>query len=323
MEFGKVTGVDKPVSRLVHGTIMLSVKELEKGFELLDAVYAAGCRCWDSAHLYADGDSERVLGRWSETRKNRDEIVILTKGCHHTPDRRRVTPFDLTSELYDSLARLRTDYIDIYLLHRDDPTVAVGPIVETLNEHRAAGRIHAFGGSNWETSRIEEANEYADKHSLVPFAVSSPNFGLAEQAEEPWENCVTISGPGKAADRAWYAKNKMPLFPWSSMGQGFFSGRISRANWEAVKKDFPKPVERSYAHDSNFQRLDRVEELAREKGMSVPQVALAWVVQQPGLDVFALIGTFTGAEFSENLKALEVKLTAAEMEWIDLRRDDH
>ena len=322
MEFGNVTGVDKPISRLVHGTIMLGGEELEKGFELLDAVFAAGCRCWDSAHLYGGGESERVLGQWSEARGNRDEIVILTKGCHHTSDHRRVTPFDLTSELHDSLARLHTDYIDIYVLHRDDPNVAVGPMVETLNEHRAAGRIHAFGGSNWKPNRIEEANEYADKHSLVPFAVSSPNFGLAEQAEEPWKDCVTISGPQNAADRAWYAENKMPLFPWSSMGQGFFSGRISRANWETVKEDFPEPVERSYAHESNFQRLDRVGELAREKGMSVPQVALAWVVQQPGLDVFALVGTFTGAEFSENLKALEVKLTAAEMEWLDLRRDD-
>ena len=82
-----------------------------------------------------------------------------------------MTPFDLTSELYDSLARLHTDYIDIYVLHRDDPNVEVGPIVETLNEHHAAGRIHAFGGSNWETARIEEANEYADKHSLAPSSV--------------------------------------------------------------------------------------------------------------------------------------------------------
>ncbi len=320
MKFGKVTGLEKPVSRLVHGTIMLSSEEVEKGFELLDAVYAAGCRCWDSAHIYGGGDCERVLGQWSEARGNREGIVVLTKGCHHTSDRRRVTPYDLTSELFDSLARLRTDYIDIYVLHRDDPNVSVGPIVETLNEHHAAGRIRAFGGSNWETRRIAEANEYADKHSMVPFAVSSPNFSLAEQFDEPWPDCVTISGSQKAADRAWYAKERMPLFCWSSMGQGFFSGRISRANWESAKENFPEPVERAYAHELNFQRLDRVDELAREKGMTVPQVALAWVVQQPELDIFALIGTLTGVEFSENLKALEIELTKEELEWLDLRR---
>jgi aryl-alcohol dehydrogenase-like predicted oxidoreductase len=67
--------------------------------------------------------------------------------------------------------------------------------------------------------------------------------------------------------------------------------------------------------------MDRVEELAKEKDMTVPQVALAWVLQNPGLDVYALIGTFTGAEFKENLRALEVKLTPEEVEWLDLRRE--
>ena len=113
----------------------------------------------------------------------------------------------------------------------------------------------------------------------------------------------------------------MPLFTWSSLAQGFFSGRITRSNWAQVKEDFPEPVERCYAHETNFQRLDRVEELAKEKGMNVPQLALAYVLQNPGLDVYALIGTLTGAEFTENLKALEVKLTTEEIEWLDLRRE--
>ena len=80
---------------------------------------------------------------------DRDQIVILTKGAHFNQDRNRVTPFDITSDLFDSLVRLRTDSIDLYLLHRDDPTVPVGPIVEVLNEHKEAGRICAIGGSNW------------------------------------------------------------------------------------------------------------------------------------------------------------------------------
>ncbi len=321
MEYGKITGIDKPVSRLVHGTIMLREDELEQGFDLLDAIYEAGCRTWDCAHIYGGGQCERVLGQWSDARGNRDEIVILTKGCHHTGDRNRVTPFDLAADLHDSFARLKTDYIDIYVLHRDDPDVPVGPIVETLNEYHEAGRIHAFGGSNWKPERIAEANEYADKHGLKPFTVSSPNFSLAEQMDEPWSGCFTVSGPQNAGDRAWYVEQRMPLFTWSSLAQGFFSGRITRSNWAQVKEDFPEPVERCYAHETNFQRLDRVEELAKEKGMNVPQLALAYVLQNPGLDVYALIGTLTGAEFTENLKALEVKLTTEEIEWLDLRRE--
>ena len=113
----------------------------------------------------------------------------------------------------------------------------------------------------------------------------------------------------------------MTLFTWSSLAQGFFSGRITRSNWEQVKEDFPEPVERCYARDDNWDRMDRVEELAKEKDTSVPQVALAYILQNPGLDVCALIGTFTGDEFSENIRALEIKLTPEEIDWLDLRRD--
>ena len=321
MEYGNIEHVSKPVSRLVHGAIMLRVEEAEHWFTVLDDIYATGCRAWDSAHIYSGGDSERVLGMWMEARGNRDDIVILTKGCHHTGDRRRVTPFDIDADIHTSFARLRTDYIDIYVLHRDDPDVEVGPIVEKLNELHEAGRIGAFGGSNWKPYRITEANEYADKHGLKPFTVSSPNFSLAEQYDEPWPDCFTISGPQNAQDRQWYAGQKMPLFTWSSLAQGFFSGRITRSNWEQVKEDFPEPVERCYARDDNWDRMDRVEELAQEKDTSVPQVALAYTLQNPGLDVYALIGTFTGDEFSENIRALEIKLTPEEIDWLDLRRD--
>ena len=321
MEYGHIDGVKKPLSRLVHGSMMLNGNKLEEGFELLDAVYEAGCRTWDTAHGYGGGHSERVLGQWMEARGNRDDVVILTKGAHHSADRKRVTPFDISADIHDSFARLRTDFLDIYVLHRDDPDVSVGPIVEILNEYHAAGQIGTFGGSNWRPNRLEEANEYAEKHGLRPFTVSSPNFSLAEQVEEPWADCISISGPQAVDDRAWYAKQNMPLFTWSSLGQGFFSGRITRSNWEEVKGDFPEPVTRCYAHEDNFKRMDRAEELGREKNLSVPQIALAYVVQQPGLEVYALIGTFTGAEYQENIRALEVKLTDEEMEWLDLRRD--
>ncbi len=84
------------------------------------------------------------------------------------------------------MRRLGTDYLDLYVLHRDDPSVPVGPIVEALTAHKKAGRIGAFGGSNWTHERMQEANEYARVNDLTPFAVSSPNFSLAEQYKEPW-----------------------------------------------------------------------------------------------------------------------------------------
>ena len=125
----------------------------------------------------------------------RDEVVILGKGAHHSQDRRRVTPFDIQSDIHDSLARFKVDHLDLYLLHRDDPTQPVGPIVETLHAAKEAGQIHAYGGSNWRVQRLREVNEYAAVHGLAPFAVSSPQFSLAVQQEPPWIDCVSLSGP--------------------------------------------------------------------------------------------------------------------------------
>lgn len=96
-------------------------------------------------------------------------MIIMTKGAH--PDdgepSNRVNPRAIHNDVPDSLEKLRTSYIDLYALHRDDPSVEVGPIVEALNEHVAAGRIHAIGASNWTYNRIQEANDYAWTHGLV------------------------------------------------------------------------------------------------------------------------------------------------------------
>lgn len=320
MEYGKVKGLNKKVSRIVQGTIMLDAGKREEGFALLDGVYALGCNTFDAAHIYGGGACERVLGQWIEKRGIRDEVVVLSKGAHHNGDRKRVTPFDIAADLHDSLARLRTHHIDLYVLHRDDAEVPVGPIVEALNEHHAAGRIGAFGGSNWQPERIAAANEYAAAHGLVPFAVSSPNFSLAEQVNEPWAGCISLSGPQNAAARAWYGANQMPLFTWSSLARGFFSGKLTRQNFEELKPKLDSSCVHAYCYEQNFQRLERVEELAREKGKSVPQVALAYVLHQP-LEIFALVGCESPEEFRVNTEALELKLTPAEMEWLDLRRE--
>ena len=101
------------------------------------------------------GKAERMLGRWINERGVREQVVIITKGAHYNEDRKRVTPFDITSDLHDSLARLKTDYIDLYILHRDDPDVPVGPIVEILNQHQQAGLISALAAQIGLTSALQ------------------------------------------------------------------------------------------------------------------------------------------------------------------------
>ena len=230
MIYQKIDGMDKPLARVIQGTIMLSRDRLEECFDLLDAVFELGGTTFDTAHGYGGGDADRVLGQWMEARGNRDRVVIVGKGCHHNIDRRRVTPYDLASDLMDTLARLRTDHVDLYLLHRDDPSLSVGPIMDALADHQRAGRIRAFGGSNWSPRRIQEANAYAEQHGLPAMRASSPNFSLAVQRQEPWPECISISGPDGAQDRNWYRLTRMPLLVWSSLAGGFFSGALRRDN---------------------------------------------------------------------------------------------
>lgn len=320
MLYGQISGVGKPVSRLVQGCVRFSPETQDQDFELLDAILATGCNTFDTAGCYGNGDSERTLGKWANDRGVREQVVISTKGAHPTADRQRVTTFDITTDLHDSLARLKTSYIDIFFLHRDNPEVPVGPIVEVLNAHLRAGLVRAFGASNWTHERIHEANEYARTRHLVPFAVSSPNLCLAERVKEPWGTCVSIGGPKGEAARRWYESERIPLFSWSSLAAGFFSGRFRPDNLDSFTHFLDRVVVDAYCYEQNFRRLERAAELARAKGCTVPQVALAFVLSQP-MDVYALLGCQTSEEFRENLAALEIRLTPQEIEWLDLRQD--
>lgn len=320
MKYANIEGVSKPVSRIVQGTTPINSKELDFSFKLLDDVFALGVNTFDTAHVYGTGDNERTVGQWFNERGLRDQIVLIAKGAHLNRDRKRVTPFDIESDIHDSLARFKTDYFDIYLLHRDDPDVPVGPIVEKLNEYHEKGIIGIYGGSNWTVERVREANEYAAAHGLQPFKASSPNFSLADQIKEPWSGCISISGPGKAAERDWYQANQMPLFTWSSMAGGFFSGRFRRDNLETFSDYNDKVVVDAYCYETNFERLDRAEQLAAEKGVSIAQIAVAYIFNQP-LNIFALIASRSGDELKQNIAALEMPLTQAEVDWLDLRSD--
>lgn len=322
MQFGEIIGVKKPVARVIQGTTMIG-SDLDEGqsFDLLNHVYELGCNTIDTAHVYCGGDSERILGRWIQARGLREKIVIITKGAAHSKDRRRMTPFDIASDLHDSLARLKTDYIDLYLLHRDDPDMPVEPIIDTLNDHLRAGRLHAFGASNWSHERIEAANAYARANGLEPFVASSPQFSLVESLDEPWPLCISISGAAGIAAREWYIRTQMPVLAWSPLASGFFSGRFHRDNLHQFgEREWDEVAIRTYASEANFQRLDRASVLAAEKGFTAAQIALAYVVNQ-SMNLFTVVGPHSGEKFKANIEASEIQLTQAEMDWLDLKTD--
>ena len=314
MYYGNVPGVSKPISRLAQGTATFF------SHELLDLAMEFGFNTFDTGHCYGEKIS-RGFGQWIKDRGVRDQVVILAKGAHPY-GRNRVTPEDITSDLLDTLEWMQTDYVDLLVLHRDDPTVPVGPIVEVLNEHQRSGQVGAFGGSNWSHARIQEANDYARAHGLTPFAVSSPNFSLAEQVQEPWGDCLSISGPQGEEARHFYAQSDIALFPWSSLAGGFFSDRFHRDNLDQFAKDdyFAELCIRCYCYEPNFQRLDRARELGVQKGVTVAQIALAFVMSQP-LNVFALVSCADRTQFEANVAALDLKLTPQEIAYLDLKAD--
>ena len=330
MQYGHIDPVDKPISRIVFGTAMPTLfqafrsfygespdfpQRLDAAFHLLDDMYAEGVNCFDCADHYG----VEPLGEWLEARGLRDKVVILAKGAHHNRWRKRVTDFDILHDVHNSLAKLKTDHLDLYLLHRDDPDAAVGPLMEALNRCIGEGKLGAIGVSNWTILRIEEANEYAAKRGLVPFTVSSPNFGLAEQVTDLWGGgCVSISGPENAAARRWYAQNHVPVFAYSSLARGFFSGRVKGGDPETARQFLDEPAQRGYACPANFERLRRCEQLAAEKGVSVAQIAMAWLFNQRALDVYALVSTSRRENMRLNVAATGIALTDAECRWLDL-----
>jgi len=300
MQYGHIPGINKPVSRLIQGTASgFDPDNAEEAFALLDMVFEHGFNTFDTAENYGPA-REIVFGQWLRTRGVRDQVVILAKGAHPY-ERNRVTPEDIEADMQGTMARMGVDYI-----------------VEALTKHQKAGRIGAFGGSNWAYERIQVANEYARAHNLTPFAVSNPNFSLAEQFVEPWANCVSISGPQGEAARQWYAQDGIALFAWSSLASGFFSERFQRDNAETFGKDdyWAQLVLRSYCREPNFQRLDRVRELAQKKSLATPQIALAYVLNQP-MNVFALTMCANREQFVANIAALELKLTPLEIAYLD------
>ena len=310
MTYGHIAGVALPLSRLILGTMVCVTHDLPHVCNLLDHFVDLGGNTLDTAHIYGQGVAERAVGEWMALRGNRAALVIVGKGAHHDARGPRVSADAIAADLDESLARLRTDYIDLYLLHRDDPAVPAGDVVEWLNAQHRAGRIRAFGGSNWSTERLTAANAYAREHGLIPFAAGSPNLSLAVWNEPPWSGCIAAS----TTEKDWYIRQQFPLLAWSSQAQGFFTGRFAegdRANPDMM---------RTWYNPANFERLRRAQTLALRYGVTANAIALAYVLCQP-LPVFALIGPHIVEELDSSATALTVTLTPEELGWLNLESD--
>lgn len=334
MKYINVNGINKKCSGLVFGTatpkLFAAVKEgatqadINAAYELLDEVFDAGINTFDCAAHYG----EEIMGSWMESRGNREQCVIITKCAHPNQWRDRVTDFDILADVHDSLKKLKTNKIDIYMLHRDNHQVPVSVIVDTMNRLHDEGKIGAFGGSNWTHERIQAANEYAAEKGLKGFTVSSPNFGLAQQIADPWkcdahfgDGCVTISGPENVDARKWYAQNPVTVFAYSSLARGFFSGAFRSDEPEKAMKILDGPGMTGYYCPDNIERLRRCEIIAEKKRITVAQAAMAWIYHQ-SFDVAALSSPVTKEQIMQNIAAIDIELSEEEAAWMNLERED-
>ncbi|HMB95400.1 MAG TPA: aldo/keto reductase, partial [Tepidisphaeraceae bacterium] len=217
MKYGKIPGVEKNVSRIGIGSDFSAAAHREAMF-IFDDFFERGGNLFDTAYIYGGKEinSDLVLGQWIKSRGiAREQIVILGKAAHSP----LCYPKAAAEQLNESLQRLGVDYLDIFMLHRDNLEVPVGEFIDVLNEQKNAGRIKSFGASNWTIARIEQANAYAAKKGISGFTAVSNNFSLAEMVQAPWAGCMHSSD---AKSRAWFEKTQMTSIPWSSQARGFF-----------------------------------------------------------------------------------------------------
>ncbi len=321
MKTFKISELDKPLSTIGLGTMIFHPDTQERDFSLLDAFIEHGGTYIDTAEVYGAieerGYSETVIGNWLASRPGmRGRIILASKGLipgYCAPLHEggaRIDPDSIHRAIDGSLERLKTDHLDIWMFHRDDPSLRVGPLMDALDEEVQAGRLKAIGASNWTTARIQEANDYAHAQSKTPFVASSPNFSLAKANEPFWPDTV-VTG---RRDREWFVRNRFLLIAWSSLGRGFFAKAdpLDRRDADLV---------RVFYSDDNFARKARAEEFAEAKGMTMFEVALGYVINQR-FPVVALNGAETPDQVATSARAGSLQLSSEECDWLDLSSNE-
>lgn len=296
----RMPGLSDPVTQLALGTAGL--RDEHHAEEMFEAFVDAGGNLFDTAWIYRAGEAERLLGEWMAREELRDRVGIIAKGAH-TPLCR---PDTVAPQLAESLERLRTDHVDVYMVHRDDPDIAAGEFVDAMIAEVEAGRVVSYGFSNWRRDRVDEAVAYAARHKLpAPTAVSN-NFSLADMVEPVWPGATAANGPDW---RRRLTEGDLGLYAWSAQARGFFTDRA-----DPVVRSDPDLV-RCWYSDANLARRGRAYELAEARGATANQIALAWSLHQK-FPLVALVGPLTPHELGDSLAASSIELTDEEIAWL-------
>jgi aryl-alcohol dehydrogenase-like predicted oxidoreductase len=298
------TGLE--VSRICFGTWSYGgdwgSPDVEGGIAAVRSAHEAGITFFDTARAYGFGISERVLAQALDTGNpaRRGEVVIATKGglrdagTQHVRDSR---PEELRHGLEQSLVALDTDYVDVFLIHWPDPSVPPAEVAGVLAAFVKEGKVRAAGVSNFDASQLSQVNETGIVSVFQP-----PLHLFRRQALELL--------PMWAADG-------IGVFSYAALAHGLLTTRFSENrtfpadDWRAKSSIF-----RGEAFAVNQPIVANLAAFATERGTTISQLAIAWVLAQPGLDA-AIVGARTGAQLAELVGAADLELDAADLNRID------
>lgn len=275
------TGLD--VSPLSLGTMHYGLDYM--GYALaakqMEAYISAGGNLIDTAQVYNNwvpgecSRSEKVIGQFLHASGMRDQVYLCTKGGHPVLDGTmtpRLHPSQLAEDLHKSLENLQTDYIDLYLLHRDDPSMPVDEILGMLEAYKSKGLIRHYGCSNWTLPRVIAAKEAARRSGASGFAVNQIWWSLATINTEKIEDQTLV--PMGEDFLAFHKETAMAVMAYSSQAKGYFSKRYAGAT-------MPKGTKRLYDNSANDLLMEKITHLCHQFDTCPTAIALAWLVNQP------------------------------------------
>ncbi len=316
MEYRLLGNSGCAVSALALGTLTFGNETDEAGsIAQLDRFTEVGGSLIDTADVYADGRSEEIIGRWLAGRPGmRDEVVIATKGrfpTNDSPNGHGLSRQHLASALNGSLRRLHVDTIDLYQLHGWDPLTPVEETLRFLDDAVQAGKINYVGLSNFTAWQVQKFVDLAGEHGLSSRPVTvQPQYSLLARAIE-WEIVPACESEG------------LGLLPWSPLASGWLTGKYQRgedpADGTRLKEQADEGMkiwnERGHL-ERNWQVLNMVRKIAEQRGSSMGQIAIAWVLARPAV-TSVLLGARTLNQLNDNLAAAGMPLSADEMHLLD------
>lgn len=286
------------------GNVFGWTADQEQSFAVLDAYTAVGGNFVDTADAYSSwapgnegGESETVIGNWLAARGNRSDVVVATKAGAH-PQYRGLSATTLKAAAEQSLKRLRTDYIDLYYTHFDDPGVPVEEIITTLDQLVRDGKVRAIAASNLSPERLQASLDFSEREGLARYVALQPRYNLVSRDTYEGELRDTAARAGLAA------------VPYSALASGFLTGKYRPG--VAVDSARAAGASKHLETGRGLKVLAALDKVARDRGARIATVALAWLAAQP-----TVAAPIASARTVEQLPALtavaELELTADEL----------